>query len=415
MAGTQERRSAASGEFPARKHAAQSDVSGIGSESRSETTSSTQGRERNGFVKLRRGRLERDAPDGETPWNYEHAMRALGPIAFCAFLYVLDRTVAAYKAKPAADIDENDLAEVLRVTPRHVRKVIDDAITAGAMSRDAEHYWRLSVHVEALESLPARPRVHKPRTKPQPNEAEVRAPQMALPLKSVPVVEEIHIPATTAAPIQVAPVVGEIDIPESEKDFRPRETYCPWNWPCPHLSSELPDGRPSDLVNIEEPTTTGAGRPASCEQRTAEAADLENAYLARFLQPATRIGELLKIDGMVIDDALAGVMWADCSAVNPDLTPREFVSIANAKLAEWRPRPLDKRPGLRIKSTITGTLKASMPNAVCGALYMVAREQAPAELARDCRDAREILVGDASPRDRAWARAMLIEAGELET
>ena len=207
-------------------------------------------------------------------------------------------------------------------------------------------------------------------------------------------------------------MIGQIEtgFTFSETGFRPRETYCTWNWTCPHLVNDLPAPKIVDCADII-PTTTAA-RLTGAERFAIES---ENAYLARFLQPATRIGELLKIDGMVIDDALAGVMWAECSAVNPDLTPREFVSIANAKLAEWRPRPLDKRPGLRIKSTITGTLRASMPNAVVGALYMLAREQAPSELARDCRDAREILAGDASPRDRAWARAMLAEAGELET
>lgn len=181
-----------------------------------------------------------------------------------------------------------------------------------------------------------------------------------------------------------------------ETGFRPRETYCTWNWTCPHLSSDLPTPKILQISEIEEPTTTGGP------------AELENAYLARFLAPVSRVAEFLKID-----ERLAGDMWAASVAVNPALTPREFVSIANMKLAEWR-RIDDRRPGLKIKGTITGLLKASMPNAVCGALYMLAHEQAPAELARDCRNARDVLIAEpaAAPRDRGWARAMLAEAGE---
>jgi hypothetical protein len=58
-------------------------------------------------------------------------------------------------------------------------------------------------------------------------------------------------------------------------------------------------------------------------------------------------------------------------------------------------------------------LMREMPAAVTGPLYVKAREQAAAELARDCRAAREILAAaDSTPRDRAWARAMLAEADE---
>jgi hypothetical protein len=54
-----------------------------------------------------------------------------------------------------------------------------------------------------------------------------------------------------------------------------------------------------------------------------------------------------------------------------------------------------------------------MPAAVTGPLYVKAREQARAELDDDCREARRILAdADAAPRDRAWTRAMLAEAGE---
>lgn len=187
-----------------------------------------------------------------------------------------------------------------------------------------------------------------------------------------------------------------------ETTFNSAETYCPWNWSCHHLSKDLPEPKITQIIKIE-PTTTAARRSGPAE--------IENAYLARFLQPASRVGELLKID-----DQLAGSMWAACVAVNSALTPREFVSIANAKLASWG-RIDDKRPGLTIKSSLTGLLKASMPNAVCGAWYMAAHEAAPAELESDCYKARHILASDGeySPWWRAWARAVLIEAGESET
>jgi hypothetical protein len=187
----------------------------------------------------------------------------------------------------------------------------------------------------------------------------------------------------------------------SETGFRPRETYCTWNWTCPHLINGLQAPKILDIVNIEEPTTTGARSPLPAET--------ENAYLARFLQPATRIGETLQID----DDA-AGRMWRESIARNVELTPREFVIIVRAKLAEWR-RVDDSAPGMRVRS-LTGLLVRSMPSAVVGALWLTAREQAPAELERDCHAARDILADEtAAPRDRAWARAMLAELAESKT
>ena len=212
-------------------------------------------------------------------------------------------------------------------------------------------------------------------------------------------------PAPVAAPVQstIAPAIEptaaapelKLTTVKPETDCRKPETYCTWNWVCPYLSSDSP------LVSIEtkkhtEPTTTGARSPLPAET--------ENAYLARFLDPATHIGEALQID----DDA-AGRMWRESIARNAELTPREFVIIVRAKLAEWR-RVDDSAPGMRVRS-LTGLLVRSMPSAVVGALWLAAREQAPADLARDCAAARDILAdGAASPRDRAWARAMLAEA-----
>src|SRR4029450_3107003 len=115
---------------------------------------------------------------------------------------------------------------------------------------------------------------------------------------------------SAAAPLHLASV-------KTEADFKKPETYCPWNWTCPHLST------PSELVSIKAlkhnySTPTGTHGPAS-----------ENPYLARFLQPATRIGDELKID-----DAAAASMWNKCVAVNPALTPREFLLIVRMKLQE---------------------------------------------------------------------------------
>jgi hypothetical protein len=229
----------------------------------------------------------------------------------------------------------------------------------------------------------------------QTGEQATVSPAPALQLTTVaaaPVIESarVDLPAPAASPLQLTAVADEAN-------FKKPETYCPWNWACPHLSTTSP------LVSIEtlkhkEPTTTGASRPAG--------SDTENAYLARFLQPATRVGEFLQID-----DAAAGRMWAECAALNPELTPREFCIIVRAKLDEWR-RVDDSRPGRRVRS-ITGLLIRSMPNAVVGALWLAAREQARAELDDDCREARRILAEPAAaPRDRAWARAILIERGE---
>jgi hypothetical protein len=229
-------------------------------------------------------------------------------------------------------------------------------------------------------------------------------------------IEPAGLKLTTVAETIAAPVAEPIAVQESlklttvkpEANFKKAETYCPWNWTCPHLSTASP------LVSIEtkkhiEPTTTGAViGPAETQERARclTPSPDENPYLARFLQPATRIGEALQID----DDA-AGRMWRESIARNAELTPREFIAIARMKMHEWR-RVDDASPGMRVRN-VTGLLMRSMPSAVVGALYLAAREQAPAELARDVREARDVFADDAaSPRDRAWARAILAEAGE---
>jgi hypothetical protein len=233
----------------------------------------------------------------------------------------------------------------------------------------------------------------------------MRAPDEKAACVAPAAVEEIHFPEEpAAAPIAepVAPAaVGEIYFPETEANFRAPETYCPWNWTCPHLVNDLPAPKTLEIVNIQEPTTTAA--------RPSVPAESENAYLARFLAPASRVGEFLQID-----DAAAGAMWTASVAVQPALTPREFCICVRAKLAEWA-RVDDSRPGRRVRS-LTGLLIRSMPNAVVGALYLQARAAAPAELARDCRQAREILAEpSSSPRDRAWAAAILAEADGHDT
>jgi hypothetical protein len=178
---------------------------------------------------------------------------------------------------------------------------------------------------------------------------------------------------------------------KTETNCKKPETYCPWDWTCPHLSTT------SELVSIKAlkhnySTTTAARAPA------------ENPYLARFLEPHTRIaGEL------GIDDPAARRMWTESVAVNPALTPREFLLIVGMKLAEWR-RVDDARPGRKIRSVV-GSLIGSMPNAVQGALYLAAHEQAPLDLERDVYQARAILAGDdPAPRDRAWALGILSES-----
>jgi hypothetical protein len=191
--------------------------------------------------------------------------------------------------------------------------------------------------------------------------------------------------APTAVPLNLASV-------KTDADFKKPETYCPWNWTCPHLSTT------SELVSIKAvkhnyTTTTAARAPAG-----------ENPYLARFTDPAALIG-----DALHIDDAAARRMWRESVAVNPAITPREFVLVAGMKLAEWR-RVDDSRPGLKIRN-VRGLLIRSMPNAVQGALYLAAHEQAPLDLARDVYQAREILAGDdPAQRDRAWALGILSES-----
>jgi hypothetical protein len=179
----------------------------------------------------------------------------------------------------------------------------------------------------------------------------------------------------------------------SDAGFRPRETYCTWNWTCPHLSSELAAPKMLDLVDIN-PTTTAAHAPAG-----------ENPYLARFLEPSTRIADAID----KCDDPAAARMWRECLAVNPALTPREFLLIADMKLDEGR-RQSDDRPGIKIRSVVA-YLIGSMASAVQGPLYFAAHEKAPHDLARDVYRAHAILArDDAAPEDRAWALGILSES-----
>lgn len=233
-------------------------------------------------------------------------------------------------------------------------------------------------------------------------------------------IEPAGLKLTTVAETIAAPVAEPLPVQESlklttvkpEANFKKAETYCPWNWTCPHLSTASP------LVSIEtkkhiEPTTTGAIAASETQDRARclTPSPDENPYLARFLQPESgdeqRIGDALTRSGVPCDLMAARRMWAECRAVNPALTVREFLVLVALKLKEWS-RHSDDLPGRRT-TTVIGSLIKSMPNAVCGAVYRAARERAAAELARDVRDAEAILQGDSTAGDREWALGILAE------
>jgi hypothetical protein len=48
----------------------------------------------------------------------------------------------------------------------------------------------------------------------------------------------------------------EMHFPRENEQFSARETYCPWNWPCPFLSNEL--ARPKNLREPEESCSTSS-------------------------------------------------------------------------------------------------------------------------------------------------------------
>ena len=44
---------------------------------------------------------------------------------------------------------------------------------------------------------------------------------------------------------------SEMDFTSVETDCRKPETYCPWNWPCPHLSNDLVDLKKVELIELK--------------------------------------------------------------------------------------------------------------------------------------------------------------------
>jgi hypothetical protein len=359
------------------------------------------------------------------------ARRAEG-IQLAIVLFVIERTTSAVRRPEYAHIPIGDYVALTGKTPRMVYEAIAELQGKGFIKRDGRGGIKACPENFAAAPLPAarkckrRPLVASveapaaaaalrvtDRTLPheggavEPAAAPLFAgvePVAAVKLTSVePAGDQVERPAEAiiSTTVPAEPLVKLTSLP-TEPDCQKAETYCPWNWRCSHLST----GSGAVSIETEKHTITTTTEPTG-DRAEREAAALETAYLARFLQPASRIGEALGVD-----DEAAGRMWREASAVNCALTPRDFLSIGRMKENEWS-RQSDNRPGLKVKSRV-GLLVTSMPAAVQGALYMQAREQAADELASDLCEAREILA-KRPPRDRAWAMAILAEADGYDT
>ena len=319
-------------------------------------------------------------------------------IEYKLVIFITGRTTSAARRPEYAEIEFVDYRRYTGASERAIYLALASLEAKRFIDRDGRGRVKVCPENFAALALPAarkcKPRVIEAEVRAAAPIAAYRAP--AEPIAAEPNPETLKLTSVAepaAAVAESAPASESLKLTsvEPEADCKKPETYCPWNWTCPHLSTT------SELVSMKAvkhnySTTTAAHAPAG-----------ENPYLARFLAPHTRIGDALEID-----DAAAARMWRESVAVNPAITPREFVLVAGMKLQEWA-RTSDGRPGMRIRN-VRGLLIRSMPNAVCGVLYLAAHEQAPAELARDRARALYILAGEASPRERAWALGILSES-----
>jgi len=281
---------------------------------------SERSRDRAGFVKLRRGRLEKGAAEGTLSWNYETVIRAFGPIGAWAFVYVLDRTTEAYPPRDYVKLDLDDLGAALNVGERQARNVIDTLIEKGGIARDPDDAGRVRVCLDAIERAPARTRTYERKA-----EAEVRGAQMGLPLVKIfspepaaPVIEDRAPESENIFPILQAPTANIFTEPEG--NCRKPESYCPWNWSCPHLSSglatlqtyaEVKSSESSSSVDVDDADAksvfstnsfhaelarafAGAGKSVPTERQSAAVYDaIDGAAFLAWLTPA----KLLKANG----------------------------------------------------------------------------------------------------------------------
>ena len=189
-----------------------------------------------GWGKSRFGLPEEDKPADEPVYNIWELRRRIGPSRCCV---MQDIIWAARSKQKFAHLDTKRTAYSLNKSPRYVRMILAELVKAGYLERATKRGWFMPLYenfetAEILSESISHPNYQRK----EPGRAvDQHAPdgRAALVLRE----------GTNDAPVSDdSPDSGKpasllrgivIPLPVAEK-----ETYCPWGWGCPHLSSELP-------------------------------------------------------------------------------------------------------------------------------------------------------------------------------
>lgn len=231
-----------------------------------------------GYFKVRRGLPEADAPPGDVMWDYREVMRRAGQAGYCVLQFIIDGASLPKSGGYGAVRLARD-ARDLGVTPRQLRVIVDELLEKRLVERHTENPWLFRPCFENFEDAPVRPLVKKPR-KPVAREVHQNAPDQEM--HFTPGEPSGDSPSGPSSEIDFTP--NEIDCPSPEMDCRKPETYCPWNWPCPHLSNRLVEIK--KVAPIEE-----QAKPEEPALASGEAATI-NFWMAR--QPWGRINSLTR-------------------------------------------------------------------------------------------------------------------------
>jgi hypothetical protein len=129
---------------------------------------------RTGYCRLRRGLPETDSktkvPTTEIQWNYERLVRRAGPAGAWLIVYIIDRTISAYRGDnvpPPAHVrlELAALAIFLNMSGRQVRNLLKflAAPERRLISRHPNDPWSYQPHPENFDSAPVLGAVKRPR------------------------------------------------------------------------------------------------------------------------------------------------------------------------------------------------------------------------------------------------------------
>ena len=209
----------------------------------------TPARYQKGFFIVRRGLPEAGASPSEVMWNHRDLMRHAGNPGYAVTMLIIE-TSQVPSANGYGSIFLEEDAATVNMTERGLRYVLARLMKRRLIEAHPTEPMRFRPLYENFSKGEAYGIRRRPgeRIPPQRETGNVEGETARI---AVPPPETRFTAAPPAPPPESPPERKPVSL-ESETDFRPRETYCPWKWECPHLVNGLAAGKKlKKLVNIE--------------------------------------------------------------------------------------------------------------------------------------------------------------------